>query len=54
MYFSETLKHKEQTALEKNQKILAMISGIASGPEDGSENYKEYVTEYLDKKYPDE
>ena len=23
------------------------------GPEDGSTNYKKYVTEYLDEKYPD-
>ena len=27
--------------------------GCADGPEDGSVNYKQHVTEYLDEKHPD-
>ena len=27
--------------------------GCADGPEDSSVNYKQYVPEYLDEKYPD-
>ena len=31
------------TGKEKNQKLLQMFAGIAEGPEDLSENYKEYL-----------
>jgi hypothetical protein len=52
MYFAKLLENKKRNAWEKNQKILAMIAGIVSGPEDGSVNYKKYVAEYLDDKFP--
>jgi len=40
----------ELTGKEKNQKLLSKLAGIGNGPEDGSVNYKKYVSEYLDEK----
>jgi hypothetical protein len=31
------------TSKEKNQRLLEMLAGTAEGPEDLSENYKEYL-----------
>ncbi len=31
------------TAKEKNKKLIEMLAGTAEGPEDLSENYKEYL-----------
>jgi hypothetical protein len=33
----------ELTGKEKNRKLLQMLAGTAEGPEDLSENYKEYL-----------
>lgn len=52
-YFTEELNQEEQNTQRNNQKILEMIGGITSGPEDGSVNYKKYVMEYLNDKFPD-
>ena len=50
-YFAVKLQQKKQTALEKNQEILHKIAGIASGPEDLSETYKERMHTALKDKY---
>ena len=50
-YFTEELNQEEQNAWRNNQKILEMVGGIASGPEDLSVNYKEYFYQGLKKKY---
>ncbi len=50
-YFQTKLNRAEQDALAKNRKILEMIGGIADGPEDLSENYKDYLYEGLKEKY---
>lgn len=50
-YFSVKLKQKGQDAWEKNQKILEMIGGIASGEKDLSENYKERMYQGLKEKH---
>lgn len=50
-YFTEELNQEEKSAWQKNQKILEMVSGIASGPEDLSVNYKEYFHQGLKDKY---
>ena len=52
-YFQAESEQAEQDALAKNRKIVEMIGGIVKGPEDGSVNYKKYVMDYLDEKYPD-
>ena len=52
-YFQAESYQAEQDALAKNRKIVEMIGGIVEGPEDGSVNYKKYVMDYLDEKYPD-
>ncbi|HRJ53577.1 MAG TPA: hypothetical protein PLE99_12490 [Candidatus Thiothrix moscowensis] len=51
-YFAHKLQQQEQSAWEKNQRILKMLAGIGNGPEDGSVNYKKYVQEYLNEKFP--
>jgi hypothetical protein len=51
-YFARKLQQEEQTAWEKNQRILKTLAGIGNGPEDGSVNYKKYVQEYLNEKFP--
>lgn len=50
-YFARKLRQEEQTAWEKNQRILKMLSGIGSGPEDLSTNYKDYVYQGLKEKH---
>ncbi len=50
-YFSDEIKQKEQSALRNNQQILKVLSGIATGPEDLSENVKDYLTQSIEKKY---
>lgn len=50
-YFAVKLKQKEQTALEKNQQILRRVAGIAVGPDDLSETYKERMHKALKEKY---
>jgi len=50
-YFAVKLKQKEQNAWDKNQKILKIIGGIASGDEDLSENYKETLYQGLKEKH---
>jgi len=50
-YFTEELNQEEQNAWQNNQKILEMVKGIASGSEDLSVNYKEYLYQGLKKKY---
>ena len=52
-YFQVEYNKVKQDALAKNRKIVEMIGGIFDGPEDGSVNYKKYVMDYLDEKYPD-
>lgn len=41
----------ELNTKEKNRKLLAKLSGIGHGPEDGSINYKRYIAEYIDEKF---
>ncbi len=41
----------ELSGKEKNQQLIKKLGGIGKGPEDGSVNYKKYVSEYLDEKY---
>lgn len=50
-YFSTKLEQKGQDAWEKNQKIIKMISGIASGEKDLSEDYKEHMYQGLKEKH---
>lgn len=50
-YFSDEIKQKEQDALRNNQQILNMLGGIANGPEDLSDNHKDYLTQGLKEKY---
>ena len=50
-YFSDEIKQKEQSALRNNYQILKILSGIATGPEDLSENVKDYLTQSIEKKY---
>jgi hypothetical protein len=50
-YFARKLQDNEQTAWEKNQRILKMLAGIAEGPEDLSINYKEYLYKSLKEKH---
>lgn len=38
--------------VEPNQKLLNHLGGIVDSTEDGSVNYKQYIAEYLDKKFP--
>jgi len=43
-----------QPPKSKMQRLLESdFVGCAEGPEDGSVNYKKYVADYLDEKYPD-
>ena len=35
-----------------NQQLLADLAGIGQGPADLAENYKSYLDEALDEKYP--
>ena len=41
----------ELSAKEKNRELLAKLAGIGHGPEDGSVNYKRYISEYIDEKF---
>lgn len=41
----------ELTGKEKNQQLLEKFAGIAVGPEDLSENYKEYLYQGLKEKH---
>jgi len=41
----------EISAKEKNQKLLQMLSGIGEGPDDLSENYKQYLHQGWKEKY---
>lgn len=41
----------ELSGKEKNQQLLKKLAGIGKGPEDGSVNYKKYISEYLDEKF---
>jgi Arc/MetJ-type ribon-helix-helix transcriptional regulator len=50
-YFARKLQQEEQSAWEKNQRILKMLAGIGSGPEDLSTNYKDYLYRGLKEKY---
>lgn len=38
-------------AKRNNRKLLKSLAGISSGPEDLSENYKDYLYGELEKKY---
>lgn len=38
-------------AKENNKKLLKSLSGIADGPKNLSENYKQYLTRELSKKH---
>ena len=42
LLYDKTEKTK-LTGKEKNQKLIQMLAGIAEGPEDLSENYKDYL-----------
>lgn len=35
-----------------NQQLLKRLGGIIACSEDGSSNYKQYIADYLDKKFP--
>ena len=41
----------ELSGKEKNQRLLHMLAGTAEGPEDLSENYKEYLYKGLKGKH---
>jgi len=54
------LEERAERLREKNRpgaKLKALLDsdfvGCGEGPEDGSINYKKYVADYLDDKYPD-
>lgn len=54
------LQERAERLREKNKpgaKLKALLDsdfvGCGEGPEDGSINYKKYVADYLDDKYPD-
>ena len=57
---TEIIKHSlelyvgelKSTAKHNNQVLLNELAGIASGPEDLSENVKSYLEEGLNAKYP--
>ncbi len=56
----ELLAERAEQLREKNKpgaKLKALLEsdfvGCGEGPEDGSVNYKKYVADYLDEKYPD-
>ncbi|MDQ7074218.1 MAG: hypothetical protein Q9O24_03510 [Gammaproteobacteria bacterium] len=51
LYFSVELKQAEESAWQRNQKILKKLAGIASGAEDLSENYKTYLDQGLKQKH---
>ncbi len=51
MYFTEEIKQVGQIAWEQNQKILKMVGGIVSGPENLSVNYKKMISQGLREKY---
>jgi len=50
-YFSEELSQKKQNIWRNNQKVIEMVSGIATGAEDSSVNYKEYFYQGMKEKY---
>jgi len=50
LLYDKTEKTK-LTGKEKNQKLLQMLAGTAEGPEDLSENYKEYLYQGLKEKH---
>jgi hypothetical protein len=50
LLYEKTEKTK-LTGKEKNQKLLQMLAGTAKGPEDLSENYKEYLYKGLKEKH---
>lgn len=52
-YFSSRLRQHEQEAWAKNQTLLKQLGGVISSVPDGSVNYKQYVADYLNEKYPD-
>jgi hypothetical protein len=41
----------ELSGKEKNQRLLQILAGTAEGPEDLSENYKEYLYKGLKEKH---
>ncbi len=46
------VKELEDEACQASQRLLKDLAGIGSGPEDLSENYKEYLTGSLNEKHP--
>ncbi|XSG84497.1 MAG: ribbon-helix-helix protein, CopG family [Methylohalobius sp. ZOD2] len=54
LYFQEVHREKQHTVREKNRKILEALAGIGQGPEDLSENYKEYLSQGLKQKHDPE
>lgn len=52
-YFSDEFRQEVSKTRRNNQKILELSAGVLSGSEDSSTNYKKYVMERLDEKFPD-
>ena len=50
-YLHNALDESQQSSRVKNRKILEMLGGIAEGPEDLSEHYKEEYYQGLKEKH---
>ncbi|HGG58555.1 MAG TPA: ribbon-helix-helix protein, CopG family [Gammaproteobacteria bacterium] len=50
-YLQNAVEEIQQTSLSNNRKILEMLGGIAEGPEDLSERYKDQIEQGLKDKH---
>lgn len=50
---AEQLREKSKPGAKLKALLESDFVGCGEGPEDGSVNYKKYVADYLDEKYPD-
>ncbi len=48
---AETLKSKHKPGSKMQALLKSDFVSCAEGPEDGSTNYKHYISEYLDEKF---
>lgn len=48
-----TVARKNQPGVKLKALLASNFTGCAEGPEEGSVNYKKYVADYFDDKYPD-
>ena len=53
-YAAQDFRDREQARRQKQLWLNSGFIACGEGPEDLSVNYKQYLTEYLDQKYPED